>query len=218
MIKRLIVACVAVLLAIPITSQGSSMVPATVQGKSVNVRQGPSTNTKVLDTLKRYTAVVVTDIKGNWAKVSYLRKGEKDIRSGWVALSLLRLRSKPGYGGSAATYTTSNGARFDLTVDSTDLDCREGYDGYDSCDVDVSISVTSNYNGNDTPTVTVTCEADLTAYDRSGWGSNKNDSESTSIYGRSGYETLTIDVRLYSYDPVVRVKLKDVTCTIDSVY
>lgn len=187
-----------------------------VAGETVNVRESPSIKSNIIDTLKRGTLISVTATKDSWARINYSKPNETDFKSGWMASNLIRVIS--GIGGGSDTYTTEYGADFSLSVDSTDLSCREGYEGFDSCEVEVSLSVSSNYNGFDEPTVNISCEATVRAYDSSGWGSSKSDSESTSIFGREGYDSMEINVRVSSYDPIIEVKLRDVSCSIDSVY
>ena len=108
----------------------------TVTANSLIARSAPQSDAVAVGTLAAGTYVVVQQVQGEWALVGWLV--DKKLTSGWVSTKYLSLVSRGG--GSGSSFTSSGGANFDLSVDDTDLHCREGFDGgYSSCEVTVGL-------------------------------------------------------------------------------
>lgn len=81
-VRHLIAATGLCLLALG-TSAAQAQTMVSVKGSTLNMREGPSTNSAVLWELKRGYPLLITERKGRWIKV---RDFEGD--TGWVARSL----------------------------------------------------------------------------------------------------------------------------------
>lgn len=185
---------------------------------TLNVRD--KANGSVIDRLSGRTPVAIQKVEGGWAEIVYFPKSGA-LRRGWVATQHLHVLRGRGVAGTGDSYRTSRGADFTVSVSDADLDCNEGFDGgYDSCTVTVSFDVHTDYNGNDNPSVEVECEADLSYATRDGFMMPASEEESETVYLYSGYtsESVEIEFRFFAVEPVTRVQLNDVSCTISSVY
>jgi hypothetical protein len=195
----------------------SPTIIATVTSSEAQVRADADTTAAIVTTLRGGSVVAVMGVKGSWAQVGWLDKDGK-LQQGWIPTAELKVKYASGAG---STYTSSGGAIFRLSVGKANLDCRDDLlgKGYESCSVTIPLSYTSDYNGNDTPNVGVNCEANLALSDSKGWPSTKTDSESHSFYGAHASGSVEIEFRLITFlDPIVKVRISDVSCRIRSVY
>jgi hypothetical protein len=215
-IRGLIVALV--LAAMTIASPASAKTPMGVVTKtSVTVRASASEDGAVVGTVTQGAIVALTGVKAGWVQIMWMNKTTKKVESGWIPISAVRLVS--GGGGSGNSYQTPGGATFDLSVDSSDLDCREAYGGgFSDCTVTIRVSYDSDYNGNDTPNVVVNCDVDLRTENRDGWSGSESESERKDFYGKTDGGTIDVDFSFATYTPIINVKVDDVTCRISDVY
>jgi hypothetical protein len=188
---------------------------ASVAAPELAIHSGPSGETPVFGKVQAGGFVMVMEIKGDWARVFWMK--EKKTQEGWALVQ--GLRSVAGSGGAGDTFTTSGGATFNLSVNDVDLDCSESIDGgYSNCTATVPISYDSDYNGNDTPNVHVECEVELRTTDVKKWTSSTSDSESADYYGESESGEIEIDFSFSSFVPIIRVEVSDSSCQITDVY
>lgn len=201
---------------------GASAVPAAAQiyaittADALNVRDKP--HGQIIGTLVSGTVVMIRRLAGDWAEIDYLNRADV-IRTGWVSKKYLRVVRVGSIG--ERSYHTLDEADFWLDVTDAELHCMRGFsDGYRSCTVTVSFDIETDYDGDDTPTIDVECEAELTYSTADGFSFSRSESGSEMIYMNWRSESSSIDIEFifFSVEPVVRVKLRDASCEINSVF
>jgi len=183
---------------------------------SLDVRNAPSSTATLVGTLDSHTVVLAVDIKDGWIKINWSTGADRStMESGWVpAGSLLQVRG----GSGSSSYTSSGGAVFEISVDDTDLDCTEQYDGgFSGCEVTIDFSYTSDYNGNSDPNVDVECSADLSTMTVDGFGGSESGDDSDTVYGRDGSGEIDIDFSFYSVSKVSNVEIESASCEINGI-
>ena len=114
---RIILTLIALLIAAPVSVMAKRPAMGTVIVDGANVRSNPSVKSSVIATLKKKGFVLVSGVRGQWAKVMFLPQGKNKFKAGWVLAKFIRVVS----GGKSSSYSNGYGANFSLNIDSTDM-------------------------------------------------------------------------------------------------
>ena len=219
---RLALMLIALFAILPVA--GASMV-VEVTADSLNVRESPSLESNIIGALNRGEIVVASEpLQNGWLMVSF------DNRFGYIYGKFVRIirtdTSIKSQSFKGSRYSEKKcdaySSKLLLTLDKTDLKCHEGLfsNGYENCDIAFNISIRSDCT--EYMKAYVTCDVDL-QYETKDGIIPRRDSESVDdfLYVRNGkgFETITLHWRPRTLmDPVIKVKLRNTSCSIIKVY
>lgn len=112
---------------------------------------------------------------------------------------------------------------FEWEMSDAQLSCNERYDGgFDDCTVDVEVEAQSLAGPEDRRDATLEFDCDVTLQSKDVEGSTRSESGSDSLEvrvsaGQRGDDSVSIQVDVSSYVPVVDVRISDVRCDLDQI-
>ena len=202
-----------------------------VTAESLNIRQLPTTNSKIIGSLAKGERSIAlyggipgwVSVITNAAEIGYVSSKYVQI----IRIISADTDESSVSGGSRYSYEdeeeacNADNASLNLDVRVDDFDCDENFmsEGFRSCDARISVSITSDCDEN--MTASVSCDAEFSYRTKDGlFERSDTESGSDSVYVRYGSGSGSIDIDWTPYtilDPVMKARLSDASCRIDYV-
>jgi len=186
-----------------------------ISANSLNVRGSPSTLGETLGALKKGDAVVFSPVSKEWAMIYYNgRLGYISTQyvtpTGLIAADENEEACEVDYGNTS------------LRAEVTDFKCREGLfvdSGYERCDIEVNVNLQSSCSGDGN--ANVYCEATLNYRDTEDFLDQRGRADTSEpLYISAGSAWTQFEIRWkpsFQFNPIVSVRLKDVSCQLETV-
>ena len=189
-----------------------------------NIRE--TRNGKVIDKLPKKSLLALVKIEKEWINIAYKKNDEPDLKYGWVHISLVKIMkdvsSSKVISGDDCSYAIGTNQQVCVTVKDVQFKCRENFmgTGYEKCTVDVDYFLDTDYR--DKPiNVDIRCEAKVSYETRNSIiASRKYGDETAShfMYSYQEFGNLSIIVKLFDFDDVIKAQLSSVECKINYIF
>lgn len=209
---------------LPNAAYASSVFIAEVTADSLNVRDQPGANGKIISSLKKGEKIVASPVYRGWVMVLVNGKTPGYVSSKYI--NIIKLVSSGDsasfYGDEEEMKCNAYSASLNLSITDVKFKCKEDLfgEGYKSCSAWFDVSINSDCD--ESMTANVDCEAEFKYETKDGFmPSRASESNSDSIYLSYGHGSGQIEVYWRPrviLDNVIKVKLNDSSCSISSVY